>query len=102
LGIINTLNELGIGLVAYSPMDRGFLSRSIQYPDDFADDDFGKQIPKYQGAQFFQNLDLVNEIKKMATKKKQYCGTTEHCLDYCPRTFAYPGHKTRKILRRKY
>ncbi len=69
LGIINTLNELGIGLVAYSPLGRGFLSGSIQSPDDFADDDFRKQIPKYQGAQFFKNLDLVNEIKKMATKK---------------------------------
>lgn len=69
LGIIKTLNELGIGLVAYSPLGRGFLSGAIQSPDDFADDDFRRQIPKYQGAQFFKNLELVTEIKKMATEK---------------------------------
>lgn len=69
LGIINTLNELGIGLVAYSPLGRGFLSGEIQKPEDFAADDFRKNLPKYQGEQFYKNLALVNEIKKMATEK---------------------------------
>lgn len=69
IGILNTLNELGIGLVAYSPIGRGFLSGDIQKPEDFADDDFRKNLPKYQGEQFFKNVKLVNEIKKIASEK---------------------------------
>lgn len=69
LGILKTLDELAIGLVAYSPLGRGFLSGEIQTPDDFADDDFRKTLPKFKGEQFYKNLDLVNEIKKMADEK---------------------------------
>lgn len=69
LGILNTLNELGIGFVAYSPLGRGFLSGEIQKPEDFADTDFRRYLPKYQGEQFFKNLELVNEIKKIAAEK---------------------------------
>ncbi|TAM99238.1 MAG: aldo/keto reductase [Chitinophagaceae bacterium] len=69
LGIIDTLNELGISLVAYSPLGRGFLSGEIQKPDDFTDDDFRKYLPKYQGEQFSKNVALVNEIRKMAAEK---------------------------------
>lgn len=69
IGILNTLKELGIGLVAYSPIGRGFLSGEIQKPEDFADDDFRKNLPKYQGEQFFKNVKLVNEIKKIASEK---------------------------------
>lgn len=69
LGIINTLNELGIGLVAYSPIGRGFLSGEIQKPEDFREDDFRKYLPKYQGEQFLKNVALVNEIKKVAAEK---------------------------------
>lgn len=69
LGILNTLHELGIGFVSYSPLGRGFLSGEIQKPEDFADTDFRKYLPKYQGEQFFKNLALVNEIKKVAAEK---------------------------------
>ncbi len=69
LGILNTLTELGIGLVAYSPIGRGFLSGEIQKQEDFADDDFRKYLPKYQGEQFLKNVELVNEIKKVASEK---------------------------------
>lgn len=69
LGILDTLKELGIGLIAYSPIGRGFLSGEIQKPEDFADADFRKYLPKYQGEQFFKNVELVNEIKKVASEK---------------------------------
>lgn len=69
LGILNTLKELGIGLVAYSPIGRGFLSGEIQKQEDFTDDDFRKYLPKYQGEQFLKNVELVNEIKKVASEK---------------------------------
>lgn len=69
IGILDTLNELGIGLVAYSPIGRGFLNGDIQKPEDFRENDFRKFIPKYQGEQFYKNVALVNEIKKVADKK---------------------------------
>jgi aryl-alcohol dehydrogenase-like predicted oxidoreductase len=70
LGIINTLNELGIGLVAYSPIGRGFLSGEIQKTEDFPEGDFRLHFPKYQGEQFCKNIELVNEIKKVADEKE--------------------------------
>ncbi|MEO7977734.1 aldo/keto reductase, partial [Flavobacterium sp.] len=68
-GILDTLKELGIGFVAYSPLGRGFISGEIKSPDDFPDNDFRKTIPRFQGEQFYKNIELVNEIKKMAEKK---------------------------------
>jgi aryl-alcohol dehydrogenase-like predicted oxidoreductase len=68
-GILSTLNELGIGFVAYSPLGRGFLSSDIQKPEDFPEGDFRAAIPRFQGEQFYQNIKLVNEIKKLADEK---------------------------------
>ncbi len=68
-GILDTLKELGIGFVAYSPLGRGFISGDIRSPDDFADDDFRKAIPRFQGEQFYKNIELVNAIKNLADKR---------------------------------
>lgn len=68
-GILNTLHELNIGFVAYSPLGRGFLSGDIKSPEDFADNDFRKSIPRFQGENFYKNIELVNEIKKLADEK---------------------------------
>lgn len=69
LGIKNTLEELGITLVAYSPLGRGFLSGAFKSPEDFPENDFRRTIPKFQGEQFQKNLELLNEIKLMASEK---------------------------------
>jgi aryl-alcohol dehydrogenase-like predicted oxidoreductase len=69
IGILDTLKELGIGLIAYSPIGRGFLNGEIQKPEDFRENDFRKYIPKFQGEQFYKNVELVNEIKKVANEK---------------------------------
>ncbi|TGN09783.1 aldo/keto reductase [Leptospira ilyithenensis] len=68
-GILATMRDLEIGLVAYSPLSRGFLTGEIKSPDDFDANDFRKNIPRYQGDQFYKNIELVNEIKKLAAKK---------------------------------
>jgi len=68
-GIKAAMEELGITLVAYSPLGRGFLSGQFQSPDDFPENDFRRSIPKYQGEQFQKNLDLLNEIQTMASNK---------------------------------
>ncbi|RDB06721.1 aldo/keto reductase [Runella aurantiaca] len=69
LGILDTLKDLGISLIAYSPVGRGFLNGEIQKPQDFRENDFRKFIPKFQGEQFYKNVELVNEIKKVAAEK---------------------------------
>ncbi|MFN0292466.1 aldo/keto reductase [Pedobacter helvus] len=69
LGILDTLKELGIGFVPYSPLGRGFISGDFQKPDDFPENDFRRVLPKFQGEQFNKNLDLLNEIGKIADEK---------------------------------
>lgn len=69
-GVLDTLKELGIGFVAYSPLGRGFITGEIKNPDDFADDDFRKGIPRYQGENFYKNLDLLKQIQAIAEKKQ--------------------------------
>jgi len=67
-GIHHTLEELGIGLVAYSPLGRGFLSGQFKKPEDFPADDFRRELPKYQGVQFQKNIELLNEIESMSVE----------------------------------
>jgi aryl-alcohol dehydrogenase-like predicted oxidoreductase len=68
-GILNTLQELGIGFVAYSPLGRGFITGELKSPDDLAADDFRRSLPKFQGEQFYKNIHLLNEIEKLAAEK---------------------------------
>jgi aryl-alcohol dehydrogenase-like predicted oxidoreductase len=67
--IIPTIRELGIGLVAYSPLGRGFLTGRYKSPDDFAEDDFRRHSPRFQGENFQKNLDLVKHIEEVAAAK---------------------------------
>ncbi|MBC7823314.1 MAG: aldo/keto reductase [Candidatus Parcubacteria bacterium] len=67
--ILPTIRELGIGFVPYSPMGRGFLSGQITSPDDFAADDFRKNLPRFQGENFYKNLELVDRVKEIAAQK---------------------------------
>ncbi len=69
-GILTTLNEAGIGFVAYSPLGRGFITGEIKSPDDFPENDFRRSIPKFQGTQFDKNIELMNEIKRIAIEKE--------------------------------
>ena len=68
-GVLQTLRDLGIGFVAYSPLGRGFISGEIKSPDDFPENDFRRSIPRFQGEQFYKNIELVNAIKTMAESK---------------------------------
>src|ERR1700752_3035143 len=66
--ILPTLRELGIGLVAYSPLGRGFLTGQITSPDDFAPNDFRRHNPRFQGANFERNLQLVDRVREIANE----------------------------------
>ena len=68
-GVLDTLHQLNIGFVAYSPLGRGFISGDFESPDDFPENDFRRSIPRFQGEQFYKNVELVNAIKKLAEEK---------------------------------
>jgi aryl-alcohol dehydrogenase-like predicted oxidoreductase len=67
--ILPTTRELGIGFVAYSPIGRGFLSGRIRTVDDLEPDDYRRNNPRFQGANFQKNLDLVRRIEEIAEEK---------------------------------
>ncbi|MFN6460883.1 MAG: aldo/keto reductase [Nostoc sp. DedVER02] len=67
--ILPTVRELGIGFVPYSPLGRGFLSGAIASPDDLAPDDYRRNAPRFQGENFYKNLQLVEQVKAIATEK---------------------------------
>ncbi|HPU33727.1 MAG TPA: aldo/keto reductase [Phycisphaerae bacterium] len=67
--VLPVCRELGIGFVAYSPLGRGFLTGQIRRFEDLAPDDWRRNNPRFQGANFQKNLDLVERITQMAAKK---------------------------------
>ncbi|HSO73861.1 MAG TPA: aldo/keto reductase, partial [Blastocatellia bacterium] len=67
--ILDTVRELGIGFVAYSPLGRGFLTGQFKSFDDLAADDYRRYSPRFQGENFAKNLELVARVTAMARKK---------------------------------
>jgi aryl-alcohol dehydrogenase-like predicted oxidoreductase len=98
--VLPTVRELGIGFVAYSPLGRGFLTGRFQKFDDLPQDDYRRNHPRFQRANFDQNLRLVERVKQIAKEK----GATPSQLaiawvlaqgkDVVP----IPGTKKRKFL----
>jgi aryl-alcohol dehydrogenase-like predicted oxidoreductase len=68
--VLPTCRELGIGLVAYSPLGRGFLTGQITKYEDFAPDDYRRNSPRFQGENLQKNLDLVKKVEEIAREKK--------------------------------
>ncbi len=66
--VLPTVRELGIGIVAYSPLSRGFLSGELKKPEDIKDN--RAHMPRFQGDNFYRNLELVEKIKTLAVQKK--------------------------------
>jgi aryl-alcohol dehydrogenase-like predicted oxidoreductase len=67
--ILPTLEELGIALVAYSPLGRGFLSGRFTSPDELDENDFRRYGPRFTGENLQQNLKLAERVKELATEK---------------------------------
>jgi len=64
--VLPLLRELGIGLVAYSPLGRGFLTGQIRSMDDFDPDDFRRTNPRFSEENFRRNLASVDEVRAIA------------------------------------
>jgi aryl-alcohol dehydrogenase-like predicted oxidoreductase len=68
-GVASTLSELGIALVPYSPLGRGFLSGQLRSPDDLPSYDFRRTLPRFSPENFHINLNLVTHVKTIADAK---------------------------------
>lgn len=98
--LLDTVRELGIGFVAYSPLGRGFLTAKITSLDDLADNDWRRSMPRFEQENFGRNLELVERIKALAARKG--CSTAQLALawvlaqgdDIVP----IPGTKRRRYL----
>ena len=99
-GVLATCRELGIGFVAYSPLGRGFLTGQFRRFEDLPADDYRRTSPRFQGANFQKNLDLLHRVEEIAREKK--CTPSQLALawvlaqgrDIVP----IPGTKRRKYL----
>lgn len=67
-GVLPTLRKHGIGLVAYSPLGRGFLTGAIASVDDLAKDDWRRTLPRFQGDNFHLNREIVVEVQRLAER----------------------------------
>ena len=98
--VLQTCRELGIALVPYSPLGRGFLTGQIKRFEDLAEDDYRRQSPRFQGENFQRNLDLVQRVSHIARQK--HCTAAQLALAWVlaqgEEIIPIPGTKRRKYL----
>ncbi|KAJ3153277.1 hypothetical protein HDU89_000908 [Geranomyces variabilis] len=69
IGLLATARELGVAIVAYSPIGRGMLSGQLRSRADLAADDYRLHLPRFSEENFSKNLKLVDQIQALAEKK---------------------------------
>jgi aryl-alcohol dehydrogenase-like predicted oxidoreductase len=67
--IMPTLRELGIALVAYSPLGRGFLSGRFSSPEELDENDFRRYGPRFTGENLLENRKLAERVRELASEK---------------------------------
>ena len=99
--ILPTMRELGIGLVAYSPLGRGFLSGRFRSPQDLDRDDFRRTGPRFKGENLERNLDLVAKVEELAAEKGVHARPARARVGHGPgrRRRADPGHQAPHLSR---
>jgi hypothetical protein len=78
IDLLRTARELGVAIIAYSPIGRGFLSGNIRSLDDLSQSDSRRIWPRFSPENFDKNLQLVAEISELAETKG--CTPTQLCL----------------------
>ncbi|MGH7672642.1 MAG: aldo/keto reductase [Gemmatimonadales bacterium] len=98
--VLPTCRELGIGFVAYSPIGRGFLTGRFKTFEDLPAGDWRRSNPRFQGANFQKNLDLVARVEQIAREKG--CTPSQLALAWLlaqgPDIVPIPGTKHRAFL----
>ena len=87
--IAATCGELGIPIVAYSPLGRGFLTGEIKSLDDMPKDDMRRHFPRFQPEVFGKNLEMAEELEKLA--KKKGCSPAQLALAWVKQQSGKPG-----------
>jgi aryl-alcohol dehydrogenase-like predicted oxidoreductase len=98
--ILETTRELGIALVAYSPLGRGFLTGQFRKFTDLPPDDYRRNSPRFQGSNFERNLELVRRVENIAKEKNCTSGqlALAWLLAQSEDVIPIPGTKRRKYL----
>jgi aryl-alcohol dehydrogenase-like predicted oxidoreductase len=98
--IIPVLRELGIGLVPFSPLGRGFLTGEVKRAEDYPADDFRHNDPRYQGENYDANVAAAQIVKEIALSKNAKPGqiALAWLLHKGPDVVPIPGTKRRKYL----
>jgi aryl-alcohol dehydrogenase-like predicted oxidoreductase len=68
-GLLEAARELGVTIVAYSPLGRGMLTGKYTSPNDFDQRDYRRYLPRFSADNFPKNLQLVEKLKKIAAEK---------------------------------
>jgi len=99
-GLLATARELGVSIIAYSPLGRGMLTGKYRSPADFAENDFRRFNPRFSAENFPINLVLVDQFQSLAQKKG--CTPGQLCLAWVLKQgeefFVIPGTKRIKYL----
>jgi aryl-alcohol dehydrogenase-like predicted oxidoreductase len=98
--VLQATRELGIALVAYSPLGRGFLTGQLRKFEDLEKGDYRRNSPRFQGENFQKNIDLVSRVESIAKEKN--CTPGQLALAWLlaqgKDIIPIPGTKRRKYL----
>jgi aryl-alcohol dehydrogenase-like predicted oxidoreductase len=98
--IIPLLRQLGIGLVPFSPLGRGFLTGTAKRAEEYPEDDYRRGDPRYQGENFDANLQAASAVQELARRKDATPGQVALAwlLHKGDDVVPIPGTKRRKYL----
>jgi aryl-alcohol dehydrogenase-like predicted oxidoreductase len=98
--IIPLLRELGIGLVPFAPLGRGFLTGAVKRAEEYPETDFRRNDPRYQGENFDANVRAAASVRDLATRKGATPGqiALAWLLHKGPDIVPIPGTKRRRYL----
>ncbi|KIL64883.1 hypothetical protein M378DRAFT_162750 [Amanita muscaria Koide BX008] len=101
IGLLKTCRELGVAVVAYSPLGRGLLTGQFKSPDDFEEGDHRRTIPRYSKENFPNILKLVSDLKAIGEKHGASAGqvTLAWLLAQGEDIIPIPGTKRIKYLK---
>ena len=98
--IIPLLRELGIGLVPFAPLGRGFLTGAVKRAEEYPASDFRRDDPRYQGENFDANVRAASAVRDLAARKGATAGqiALAWLLHKGPDIVPIPGTKRLKYL----
>jgi aryl-alcohol dehydrogenase-like predicted oxidoreductase len=98
--LIPLLRELGIGLVPFAPLGRGFLTGAVKRAEEYAEGDFRRNDPRYQGANFDANVQAASAVRALAARQGVTPGQVALAwlLHKGPDVVPIPGTKRRRYL----